>query len=100
ETAVADVCARHENILPGVGGSLLVRSTDGSGDITVSVAPIIRPETYGVTSHRCAAIFLREVSAPTPRGFLEYLRQSFMLTPSETAIAASLADGRPLKDIA
>jgi DNA-binding CsgD family transcriptional regulator/PAS domain-containing protein len=99
---VAHACSMRDDVIPGVGGDLLIRTRRrGTGaDLGISVGPLANGiEALPFAGHH-AAIFIREVSLELPAGFSEQVRAFFDLTPKEASLAASLASGVTLKEAA
>ncbi|HEY0220195.1 MAG TPA: LuxR family transcriptional regulator [Afipia sp.] len=95
-------CKLHHEILPAIGGDMIVRklqNSDGS-DVTVSVETLVNPfqELPLVGPH--AAIFIREITLDLPKEFADHIRALFGLTPKEAGLAALLVSGRTLKESA
>lgn len=79
-------------------GRALAIARDDRLPLTVLAAPF-RPARDGLGAALPAAIvFIRDPERPTPMSLA--LQGLFGLTPAEAAIAALLADGRSVKDIA
>ena len=100
---VEQACSIHENAIPGLGGDLMMRSQrEGINvDLSISVGPIMNTELGGNPFiKRCAAVFVREIAFDVPAGMHAQLRGLFNLSPREANIAAALACGRSLKEIA
>jgi DNA-binding CsgD family transcriptional regulator len=95
-------CTISADIIPGVGGDLLVRKRrDGEGvDLALSIAPVVNPLHEMPFLGRHAAIFVREISFDIPAGFTAHIRAIFDLSPQEAGLAASLASGHTLKKAA
>lgn len=99
---VIQACRLHNDILPGVGGDLIVRKLrDGQGtDVALSVGPLVNPiQELPLVGHH-AAIFIRDITLDLPEEFAEHIRAVFGLTPKEAGIAALLVSGRTLKEAA
>jgi DNA-binding CsgD family transcriptional regulator/PAS domain-containing protein len=98
---VALSCRTHEDVMPGVGGDLLVRAAnrDTGVDLALSVGPLVSALQLPFVG-RHAAIFIRELSLEVPAGFEEQARTFFGLTQKQAALAASLASGMTLKEAA
>jgi DNA-binding CsgD family transcriptional regulator len=100
---VADSCAIHDGVAPGLGGDLLLRAgeADDPGiDVVLSVGPTAGKGASGFLQPRQAVIYLREMSLALPGGFEDHARKLFDLTPAEARLAAALARGLALKDAA
>lgn len=100
---VADTCAVHNDVAPGLGGDLLLRAgeaDDPSIDIVLSVGPAVGKGVSRGGQPRHAVIYLREMSLALPSGFEDHARKLFELTPTEARLAAGLARGLTLKDAA
>ncbi|MEW6452233.1 MAG: helix-turn-helix transcriptional regulator [Pseudomonadota bacterium] len=99
---VAQACSRLDDIVPGVGGSMLVRRKRGSrdADLALSIGPILKPPSPIPFVGPHAAIFIRELSLDLPAGTADQMRTLFALSPKEASLAASLAAGRTLKEAA
>ena len=99
---VAHACSMRDDVIPGTGGDLLIRTTRvGVGaDLALSVGPLVNQLHEIPFMGRHAAIFIREISLELPAGFKEQMRAFFDLTPKEAGLAASLASGMTLKEAA
>lgn len=99
---VAEACSIYDDVIPGVGGDLLLRiKSEGShSNLALSVGPLMNHRQEFPFVGRHAAIFIREISFDLPAGFAEQIRIFFDLTPKEAALAASLASGMTLKEAA
>ncbi|MDF2114666.1 LuxR C-terminal-related transcriptional regulator [Roseiarcaceae bacterium H3SJ34-1] len=99
---VAHACSARDDVIPGVGGDLLIRTKRrGAGaDLGISVGPLVNRIEELPFGGRHAAIFIREISLELPAGFREQVRTFFDLTPKEAALAARLASGMTLKEAA
>lgn len=100
---VIDACRVRDNLMPGIGGDILIRTEDNNSadpNIAVSVGPLLDSGVVGIPTERCAVLFIREISFDLPVGFTEQVRVLFELTSKEASIAASLASGRTLKQAA
>lgn len=100
EQAVAKVCTLTDGILPGLGSDLVIKAPEGGSDLVLSIGPVTYAPAYGLPTASCAAIFVRDLLPMQPQSFAHHIRQMFALAPKEAAIAAALANGLPLKDIA
>lgn len=99
---VAQVCSMRDDVIPGVGGDLLLRK-DQSGrgvDLVLSVGPLVNSLHKPAFMERHAVIFIREISLDLPVGFAEQVRALFDLSRKEASLAVSLASGRTLKQAA
>jgi DNA-binding CsgD family transcriptional regulator len=99
---VAHACSLQDDVIPGLGGDLLIRSKRrGVGaDLALSVGPLANRIEELPFAGRHAAIFIREISLELPAGFKDQVRAFFDLTPKEAGLAASLASGMTLKEAA
>jgi DNA-binding CsgD family transcriptional regulator len=100
---VADACTTYNDVMPGKGGTLLLRGDREEPDrpgLLVSIAPFINAPAYGLAPEHCAMIMLRDVSFQMSDGFADHIRSLFELTPAEASLAAALAAGYSLKDAA
>lgn len=99
---VAQACSIRGDIIPGLGGDLLLRRGRRSRavDLALSVGPLLNPPHELALVGRHAAIFIREMSLDLPAGFTEQVRALFALSPKEARLAALLASGRTLKQAA
>jgi DNA-binding CsgD family transcriptional regulator len=98
---VAQACSIRDDVIPGVGGDLLLRIKRGDGaDLALSVGPLVNALQEIPFSGRHAVIFIRQISLDLPPGFAEQIRAFFDLTPKEAGLAASLASGMSLKEAA
>lgn len=99
---VAQTCRSEDDIIPGTGGDLLIRSKRrGDPDLSLSVGPLARTSPDNDPFHeRCAAIFVREIILDLPQGFEEQVRTLFGLTAREASLSASLASGRSMRETA
>jgi DNA-binding CsgD family transcriptional regulator/PAS domain-containing protein len=114
---VAQACTVRGDVIPGVGGDLLLRRKRGGRDVdlALSVGPLLntshglpsverpsieRPSIERPWADRHAAIFVREISLDLPARFAEQARALFALSPKEASLATSLASGRTLKQAA
>jgi DNA-binding CsgD family transcriptional regulator len=99
---VARACSVRDEVIPGVGGDLLIRKAHNSDgvDLALSVSPVMNPLHEIPFLKRHAVIFVQEISLVLPAGFAEQMRELFDLSPKEASLAASLAAGRTLKQAA
>ena len=99
---VAQACSIRGDVIPGVGGDVLLRGKRGGrdADLALSVGPLLNSPHELPSVGRHAAIFIREMSLDLPAGFMEQARALFALSPKEARLAASLASGRTLKQAA
>jgi DNA-binding CsgD family transcriptional regulator/PAS domain-containing protein len=100
---VAEACSSRDGVAPGSGGDLLIHQKlcgGGAPTLAISVRPLTGSGLRAISSQPCAVIILRKVSSELPAGFVEDIRRVFDLTPREANLAASLAAGLALKDIA
>jgi DNA-binding CsgD family transcriptional regulator/PAS domain-containing protein len=102
QSLVERACSMRDDVMPGTGGDLLVRTKRrGVGaDLGLSVGPLANRIEQLPFAARHAAIFVREISLELPAGFSEQVRTFFDLTPKEAGLAASLASGMTLKEAA
>lgn len=100
EQAVAKVCTLTGGVSPGPGHDLIVKAPESGSDLLLSIGPFMRASAYGLPASLCAVIFLRDLLSAQSQSFVDHIRQMFALMPKEAAIAAALAAGLPLKDIA
>ncbi|MFZ5672859.1 MAG: helix-turn-helix transcriptional regulator [Pseudomonadota bacterium] len=97
--AIADARLARPADAPA-GYDLLVRqpALDGrSGNLMVSVMPLINSGEFGPAWEPAAAVILREVAPQPPDGLDGHLRTLFNLTSAEARLAASLSAGQSLK---
>ncbi|UDL87941.1 helix-turn-helix transcriptional regulator [Mesorhizobium sp. PAMC28654] len=100
---VANACAAYDDLMPGKGGTLLLRGDREQPDrpeLLASITPFVHAPAYGLAPEHCAMIMLREVSFQVSDGFADHIRILFELTPAEATLAAALAAGYSLKDAA
>lgn len=98
---IVNACSSGGDILPGLGGDLLVRSRkDLCGDLRVSIVPPVGHLWDLPLVGRQAALFVREISLGLPADFGSQLRSLFGLTKREAEIAVALASGLELKTAA
>jgi DNA-binding CsgD family transcriptional regulator/PAS domain-containing protein len=99
---VAQACSRRGDVVPGLGGDLLLRRERGGRDasLALSVGPLLNPPHELPLVGRRAAVFIREMALDLSDRFAEQTRALFALSPKEARLAASLASGRTLKQAA
>ncbi|MDB5657157.1 MAG: Cyanate lyase [Tardiphaga sp.] len=97
---VADACAIHDNVAPGLGGDLLLRADEAGVDVALSVGPVASNGASRLLQPRHAVLYLREMTLDLPEGFEDHARRLFDLSPAEARLAAALASGVTLKDAA
>lgn len=86
---------------PGAIGSDLIATHPETGNaIALSIIPADNLFVQGLPVLRGAHIALRNLSERLPPGFEDRIRAMFDLTPKEAALAAALASGRALGDVA
>jgi len=96
---VAEACAVHDDVAPGLGGELLLRAAEADA-VALTVSPMAGSMAQPFMRQRLAIIYLREMTLALPDGFDDHVRQLFDLTPAEARLAAALASGLALKDAA
>jgi DNA-binding CsgD family transcriptional regulator len=100
---VAEACRSHDGVAPGLGGDFLIDQKlcgGGATTLAISVRPLAGPDLRAISAQPCAVIILRKISPELPVGFVEEIRRVFDLTPREANLAAGLAAGLSLKEIA
>jgi DNA-binding CsgD family transcriptional regulator/PAS domain-containing protein len=100
---VAEACSSRDGVGPGSGGDFLIDqklSDGGATTLAISVRPLTGLGRRAISAQPCAAIILRRLSPELPAGFVEEIRRVFDLTPKEANLAAGLAAGLSLKEIA
>jgi DNA-binding CsgD family transcriptional regulator len=95
-----DACRMRGDVIPGIGGDLLIKRRDVGVEIALSVGPLVNTLEEIPFLGRHAVIFIRELSLDLPAGFAEQVRALFGLTPKEADLSASLTAGRTLKQAA
>lgn len=103
EKLVASACGEDSAGLPGAGGTAIFPRHDedlGQARLLISVAPLSNTLSYGLPARRNAAIMIREIGREANPGLVKTLPRLFGLTPAEARVAAGLAEGKVLKDIA
>jgi DNA-binding CsgD family transcriptional regulator/PAS domain-containing protein len=100
---VAEACSSRDGVGPGSGGDFLIDQKlrgGGATTLAISVRPLTGLGLRAISAQPCAAIILRQLSPELPAGFVEEIRRVFDLTPKEANLAAGLAAGLSLKEIA
>ena len=100
---VVDCCAVQSGALPGPGGDLLIAPGSQVNDpatLAVSVAPSMARDIPAIALEPCAVVIVRRIVQDMPAGFAETISGFFDLTPQEARVAAGLAGGHALKEIA
>lgn len=83
----------------GGGGECVLRTNGASPGWHVQATPIVQPMEWGLGLHRAVCLMLRPLQAISlPNA--QRLQLLFGLSPKEAAVAASLAAGIPLKQVA
>lgn len=100
QNLVTQACGIRGDVIPGIGGDLLIKRRGVGVDIALSVGPLVNTLEEIPFLGRHAVIFIREISLDLPAGFAEQVRAFFDLTPKEAVLAASLASGLTLKQAA
>lgn len=83
-----------------IGADLIASHPETGNAVALSIVPAHNLFVQGLPALRGAHIALRSLSARLPPGFEERIRAMFDLTPKEAALAAALASGRALGDVA
>jgi PAS domain-containing protein len=78
---VTQACSMHDDIIPGLGGDLLLRKTPHArgADLALSVGPLANSFNGISLVERHAVIFIREISLDLPSEFTEQVRALFDL---------------------
>ncbi|GLQ11714.1 LuxR family transcriptional regulator [Devosia yakushimensis] len=84
----------------GVGADMIASHPETGSAVALSIVPAHNLLVQGLPVLRGAHIALRNLSARLPPGFEDRIRAMFDLTPKEAALAAALASGRALGDVA
>lgn len=100
---IASACGHDYDGLPGVGGTEIFpveqdEFTDSR--LLLSIAPLSPTLSYGLASRRSAAILIHEVSRQPAGSIALSLPRLFKLSPAEARVAAALAGGKTLQDVA
>ncbi|WP_035101507.1 helix-turn-helix transcriptional regulator, partial [Devosia sp. LC5] len=83
-----------------IGTDMLATHPETGNAIALSIVPARNLFVQGLPALRGAHIALRDLSERLPPGFEDRIRAMFDLTPKEAALAAALASGRALGDVA
>lgn len=83
----------------GVGGSMTVRGSGVVPGLVVHISPVGR-DTTGFGAYRIAALVLLEEPASPNRVNPSLLTTALGLTPAESRVAARLAEGKSVRDMA
>lgn len=86
--------------LGAIGADMIASHPETGSAIALSIVPAHNLFVQGLPALRGAHIALRSLSARLPLGFEDRIRAMFDLTPKEAALAAALASGRALGDVA
>jgi DNA-binding CsgD family transcriptional regulator len=86
----------------GPGGTILLpaEATSGEARLLVSIAPLAPSIAYGLPVRRSVVVMLREIMAETIEPLSRSLPGLFKLSRTESLIAAALAQGKRLQDVA
>lgn len=97
---VSKVC-RIVGDMPGAGDDILLRRFEQPNmELVLSVVPLFTGRWTGPSRKATAAIYMRELAADPGPGFAARVASIFGLTPREGEVAAKLAEGLSLKEIA
>lgn len=97
---VAGACRLYAGTVPGCGGDMLARADpndEAAADLLLSIGPLAKQTS---NPDGLASIVIREISLDLPAGFERQLGDAYGFTPREAGIAALIAAGRSLKQIA
>lgn len=83
-----------------IGTDMIATHPETGRAIALSIIPAHNLFVQGLPILRGAHIALRDLSERLPPGFEDRIRAMFDLTPKEAALAAALASGRALGDVA
>jgi DNA-binding CsgD family transcriptional regulator/PAS domain-containing protein len=103
ERLIVGACSFHEGLAPGLGGDFQIAAplcNERSASLAISVGPLLRGRRQTAPVEPCAVVVIREMTFELPVGFAEHIGGLFALTLREADVAAALAAGLSLKDVA
>ena len=95
---VANVCAPAGDVVPGLGGDLIIRSSNElQANLAVSVTALPGISEGLPLVGKRAAVFLKQTGGSLPANLRAHVQACFGLSPREAELAVALASGLKLR---